>query len=83
MACAGRVVSDEFIYEFHVGGWLMTKFGPRDGPRFHSQGRFEDIVPNERIVSTEARTASASARPRRFAPWNCASTSAFLLRKAT
>ena len=41
----------ESVYEFRVGGRQFTSFGPPGKALHHSEGRFEDIVPNERIVS--------------------------------
>ncbi|HEX3808226.1 MAG TPA: SRPBCC domain-containing protein [Rhizomicrobium sp.] len=48
---AASGVTHELTYEFRAGGRLATTFGSKDGPKFHSEGHFEDIVPNERIVS--------------------------------
>jgi uncharacterized protein YndB with AHSA1/START domain len=40
----------EFESEFRVGGRERSRFGPPGGPLFTSDGRYEDIVPNSRIV---------------------------------
>jgi len=36
--------------EFRVGGEKRMSFGPRSGPRYREEGRYEDIVPDRRIV---------------------------------
>lgn len=36
--------------EFRVGGRALSRFGPPGGPVYTSDGRYEDIVPNARIV---------------------------------
>ena len=41
----------EAEHDFRVGGREFFRFGPPGEPIHHSEGRFEDIVPNERIVS--------------------------------
>lgn len=38
--------------DFRVGGRQMHAFGPEGGPVFRFDGRYEDIVENERIVTT-------------------------------
>jgi uncharacterized protein YndB with AHSA1/START domain len=47
--------------DFRVGGRELTRFGPKDDPRYWSAGEFLDIVPNERIV-TAGTMHSDSAR---------------------
>lgn len=39
-------------FDFAVGGGELTKFGPKGGPVYVNKTRYEDIVPNERIVSS-------------------------------
>lgn len=39
-------------FDFAVGGGELTKFGPKGGPVYVNETRYEDIVPNERIVSS-------------------------------
>lgn len=41
----------EFEQDFRVGGHERTRFGPPGAPDLHDEGRFLDIVENERIVS--------------------------------
>jgi uncharacterized protein YndB with AHSA1/START domain len=41
----------ESVHEFRVGGRQFSSFGPPGNPLHHSEGRFEDIVPNVHIVS--------------------------------
>lgn len=41
----------EFDQDFRVGGHEHARFGPKANPTFHEEGRFLDIVDNERIVS--------------------------------
>lgn len=41
----------ESVNEFHVGGVQRTVFGPQGGPVFRGEGRYEDIVEDERIVT--------------------------------
>ncbi len=41
----------EFDQDFRVGGHERSLFGPKGAPRLREEGRFLDIVPNERIVS--------------------------------
>jgi uncharacterized protein YndB with AHSA1/START domain len=38
--------------DFRVGGQQMQTFGPAGGPVFRTDGRYEDIVEGERIVTT-------------------------------
>jgi uncharacterized protein YndB with AHSA1/START domain len=40
--------------DFHVGGRERSSGGPPDGPIYTFDARYEDIVPNERIVYTYA-----------------------------
>lgn len=40
----------EFDSDFRVGGRERSRFGPPGGPLYISDGRYEDIVPNSRIV---------------------------------
>jgi uncharacterized protein YndB with AHSA1/START domain len=37
--------------DFRVGGREATRFGPKGDPRYSSEGRYLDIVPDARIVS--------------------------------
>lgn len=37
--------------DFRVGGREASRFGPKGNPIYSSEGRFLDIVPNERIIS--------------------------------
>ena len=41
----------EMTQDFRVGGVERSRFGPRAAPNLMSEGRFLDIVTNERIVS--------------------------------
>jgi uncharacterized protein YndB with AHSA1/START domain len=41
----------EFDQDFRVGGHERSRFGPKGAPRLREEGRFLDIVRNERIVS--------------------------------
>lgn len=41
------------VNEFHVGGRQMHVFGPQGGPVFRTEGRYEDIAENERIVVSQ------------------------------
>jgi len=41
----------EMVSEFRVGGREYSHFGPPGAPRYWSEGRYLDIVPNARIVS--------------------------------
>lgn len=46
-----------FIYDaadFRVGGVDVIRCGPRQDPRFHVEARYIDIVPQRRVVWTEA-----------------------------
>jgi uncharacterized protein YndB with AHSA1/START domain len=40
----------EFELDFRVGGRETTRGGPEGGPVFSFEGRYQDIVPDERIV---------------------------------
>jgi uncharacterized protein YndB with AHSA1/START domain len=40
----------EFELDFRVGGRERTRGGPEGGPVFTFDGRYQDIVPDERIV---------------------------------
>ena len=40
----------EFESDFRVGGRERSRFGPPGGPLYTSDGRYEDIVTNSRIV---------------------------------
>lgn len=40
----------EYESDFRVGGRERSRFGPPAGPFYTSEGRYEDIVPNSRIV---------------------------------
>src|SRR5450432_4472669 len=40
----------EFDQDFRVGGHERSRFGPKGAPHLREEGRFLDIVPNERIV---------------------------------
>jgi uncharacterized protein YndB with AHSA1/START domain len=40
----------EFELDFRVGGREFSRGGPSDGPVFTFEGRYQDIVPDERIV---------------------------------
>lgn len=37
-------------HEFRVGGAKLQTFGPRGGHMFREEGRYEDLVPERRIV---------------------------------
>lgn len=41
----------EFDQDFRVGGHERARFGPKGAPNLREEGRFLDIVPNQRIVS--------------------------------
>ena len=41
----------EFDQDFRVGGHERSRFGPKGAPHLREEGRFLDIVPNQRIVS--------------------------------
>jgi uncharacterized protein YndB with AHSA1/START domain len=41
----------EFDQDFRVGGHERSRFGQKGAPHLRDEGRFLDIVPNERIVS--------------------------------
>jgi uncharacterized protein YndB with AHSA1/START domain len=43
-------------FEFTEGGGALSKFWPIGGPVYVNQTRYEDIVPNERIVSSGQMT---------------------------
>jgi uncharacterized protein YndB with AHSA1/START domain len=43
---------DEYSMDFRVGGIELSRGGPEGGPLVTYEARFEDIVPDERIVST-------------------------------
>jgi uncharacterized protein YndB with AHSA1/START domain len=42
----------EHELDFRVGGREISRGGPKGGPVFTYEARYQDIVPNERIVST-------------------------------
>ncbi len=42
----------EWEMDFRVGGREISRGGPPDGPVYAFEGRYQDIVPNERIVYT-------------------------------
>lgn len=44
----------EAEHDFRVGGREFSRFGPPGKSIYHSEGRFEDIVPDTRIVSAGA-----------------------------
>ena len=44
--------SGRYELDFRVGGIERTSGGPSGGPVHHYEARYQDIVPNERIVST-------------------------------
>ncbi len=44
-------LADGSVNEFRVGGLQRSIFGPQGGPVFRGEGRYEDIVENERIVT--------------------------------
>ena len=50
-APGGDWVVAESDMDFRVHGRQMSFFGPPGAPRFKGDGRFEDIVENQRIVS--------------------------------
>jgi uncharacterized protein YndB with AHSA1/START domain len=55
----------DFTSDFRVGGREVSRFGPPGGPVYTSDGRYEDIVPNARIVmagtmSSEQQRVSTS-----------------------
>ncbi|MBA3505106.1 MAG: SRPBCC domain-containing protein [Betaproteobacteria bacterium] len=41
----------EHEQDFRVGGREASRFGPKGDPRYSSEGRYLDIVPNARIIS--------------------------------
>ena len=43
---------DEFELDFRVGGREVNRGGPEGGPVFAFEGRYQDIVADERIVYT-------------------------------
>lgn len=43
--------ASECINEFRVGGLQRIVFGPQGGPVFRGEARYEDIAPDERIVT--------------------------------
>ena len=43
---------DEFDLDFRVGGREFSRGGPQGGPVHTYEARYQDIVPNERIVCT-------------------------------
>ena len=43
---------DDYSMDFREGGLEVSRGGPPGGPVFGYEARFEDIVPDERIVST-------------------------------
>jgi uncharacterized protein YndB with AHSA1/START domain len=43
---------DDYSMDFREGGLEVSRGGPEGGPVFSYEARFEDIVPDERIVST-------------------------------
>ncbi|WP_274630314.1 SRPBCC family protein [Arvimicrobium flavum] len=43
-------------FEFRVGGGDVTRFGPAGGPVYFNRTRYEDILQDERIVSTGQMT---------------------------
>ena len=42
----------EHELDFRVGGREISRGGPEGGPVFTYEARYQDIVPNERIIST-------------------------------
>jgi uncharacterized protein YndB with AHSA1/START domain len=42
----------EHELDFRVGGREISRGGPKGGPVFTYEARYQDIVPNERIIST-------------------------------
>lgn len=51
-----EVVYDRF--EFRVGGGEVSRFGPKGGESYVTESRYEDIVPNARIVSAGSMTSA-------------------------
>jgi uncharacterized protein YndB with AHSA1/START domain len=51
---AGPTEWDEGPYEldFRIGGVERSSGGPKGGPTHYYEARFQDIVPNERIITT-------------------------------
>lgn len=43
-------------FDFRVGGGELSKFGPAGGPVYVNRTRYEDIVPDQRIVSSGQMT---------------------------
>lgn len=43
---------DEYSMDFREGGLEVSRGGPKGGPVFTYEARFDDIVPGERIVTT-------------------------------
>jgi uncharacterized protein YndB with AHSA1/START domain len=44
--------TSEYSLEFRIGGHELSRGDMPDGPTFTYEARFEDIVPNQRIVTT-------------------------------
>jgi uncharacterized protein YndB with AHSA1/START domain len=57
----------EAEHDFRVGGREFRRFGPPGEPIQHVDGRYEDIVPNERIV----RSATMHQRGQRTSSTLC------------
>ena len=45
---------DEFDLDFRVGGREVSRGGPKGGPVHTYEARYQDIVPNERIICAYA-----------------------------
>ena len=52
--------SDEHTLDFRVGGREVSRGGPPGGPVYTFEGRYQDIVPDERIVFTYEMYADAT-----------------------
>jgi uncharacterized protein YndB with AHSA1/START domain len=47
-----QAAPDEHELDFRVGGREISRGGPPDGPTYAFDARYQDIVPDQRIVST-------------------------------
>ena len=49
-SCHEEWATAEYELDFRVGGREINRVGPRGGPVHSFEGRYHDIVPNQRIV---------------------------------